>query len=1077
MAPGATLIFKIFLSPLDPRAEFLASQLRCFFSSPLPEDDEEHAFGQYGEFDESVGDTEQQENKKEEKEKGKRNEGKEGYDPQGRRGGVWVRKPRSSRQGSAEAFIVCRNFSPSSLPLPPTFSSSALDKLRTTPGTLTLDSLSSLVAQDNGQDEDTQVFKGSEEQVKQQWQRWRMVKAYVGGGDFSPISSAASPRTLHPQPTPVDEPPEYFSPERLHNDILFLSPTKSREHRQGQGQGGGGLKHGSLDSLSPNPSPVGDVDPTRPWTSSSPPSPSSSSSRHPTSVPPKEVTSAAAAAPSQEKISSLSVPLRLRSTSISSTISDSPYAGGGRTHPPPTGLGVITPALVSPALSSSSKTDLFFSASSSIELPTPPRALSPASALGKGHPSSSSSSLGLGVDVEERGARSATMPSGFPSGSASASGNWNGNGIPPVKLRLPPKKEKFRDTEIPPEMKDHNHMDRRGWGVVTSLGLGLGVGAGAGAAGGFEEIITSRLRSISNPIAHPPAFTLPPAPPVPAPVPLHVSLAAQKNHSEGDRDSRRPEFARTSSMTPKVRSPQTPKASLFPLSNTSVKVNTVPSVPFPASSSPPPSTRGVGDTVPVTPPPQKMRRKESQQLEREHRQAGVDESVKAGDVIKPCLSNASAADVGEHEGGKGKEKGGISGGGWRLVRKMGEGAFSAVWSAVPAAAVTTPPSPSAAPTDSPTPTNLVVALKLLTHPLPDPRTRIAFLREASVLRHISHPSIVGYIDNFSTERHDVLVLEAAGGGELFELMSDEENRRRMILPAPEPEPVAAGSGSEESEMGWDKDGEGFVRRVFSELVKAVGWLHEVGVVHRDIKLENILFTTNPFLLPPTSTSSIPLHLLPPAYQPLIKLTDFGLSRFISPASPLLYTRCGSECFAAPEIIMGKPYDGRETDAWALGVVLYGLIVGELPFDREENMTLPEGVVTPGGRNSERERGRKKMHRIAKGEYTWPTPEPAPSQDIPGAYVPGTATPSARAVISSLLQRNPTKRAKPSDLWVYDWMLGPGAVPQPVEGAGTPQQEGVEDDKRRDASGRGRRRVLDGFLVEEEGIEDVAMTEH
>lgn len=105
-------------------------------------------------------------------------------------------------------------------------------------------------------------------------------------------------------------------------------------------------------------------------------------------------------------------------------------------------------------------------------------------------------------------------------------------------------------------------------------------------------------------------------------------------------------------------------------------------------------------------------------------------------------------------------------------------------------------------------------------------------------------------------------------------------------------------------------------------------------------VKDILFTTNPFLLPPTSTSSIPLHLLPPPCEPLIKLTDFGLSRFISPASPLLYTRCGSESFAAPEIIMGKPYDGRETDAWALGVVLYGLIIGELPFDREESMMLP-----------------------------------------------------------------------------------------------------------------------------------------
>lgn len=361
-------------------------------------------------------------------------------------------------------------------------------------------------------------------------------------------------------------------------------------------------------------------------------------------------------------------------------------------------------------------------------------------------------------------------------------------------------------------------MDRRGWGVVTPLGLGegAGAGAGAGAAGGF--------------------------------------------------DSRRPEFGQTSLMTPKVRSPQTPKASLFPLSSTNVKVNTV---------------------APAAPPPRKLRRKESQQLEREHRQAGVDESIKAGDVIEPCLSNASAADVGEHGAGKGKGKGGINGGGWKLVRKMGQGAFSAVWSAVPATALTTPPSPSAAPADdAPTSTNLVVALKLLTHPLPDPRTRIAFLREASVLRHISHPSIVGYIDDFSTERHDVLVLEAAGGGELFELMSDEENRRRMILPAPEPETVAAGGGPEKSEMGWDRDGEGFVRRVFSELVKAVGWLHEVGVVHRDIKLESkfIVYITHSFSM----TNGFPFrHFV--HHEPFPPPTNKHILHPTSPPSPSLPT--------------------------------------------------------------------------------------------------------------------------------------------------------------------------------------------
>ncbi|OXG37176.1 tRNA (cytidine32/guanosine34-2'-O)-methyltransferase [Cryptococcus neoformans Bt15] len=1090
MAPGATLIFKIFLSPLDPHAEFLASQLRCFFSSPFPEDndEEENEFGQYGEFEEEAESAGQEgEGEK------KRNVGKQGYDPQGRRGGVWVRKPRSSRQGSAEAFIVCRNFSPSALPLPPTFSPSALDKLRTTTGTLTLDSLSSLVPQDEDGSEETQRFKGSEQQVKQQWQRWEMIKGYVGGGDLSssssssfipslhpvsppslpaqspkttlssppklhlpipttppnlvhhilrtpelvpPHSATASPKALQPQPTPVDEPPEYFSPTRAHARALFLSPTKIKEHRQtqgqGQGQGGGGTsRQSSLDSLTPNPSPVGDVDPTRPWTSSS--LPSSTLPPAPTFVPPTITAS------SQEK-TSLNVPLRLHSSSTSSAVSD-----GGRPQTPAT-LGVITPALASPALSSSSKTDLFFSASSA-ELPTPPRALSPAAALGKGPLSASASASSLSLDVggDER-ARSTTMPSSsFPSASTAAS--WTESGIPPVKLRLPPRKERFREIDIPAEMKDKMDADRGrgGWGAPLEMGFGAG----------FEEISTSRLRSISNPIAPPSAHTFSPAPPAPPPVALPFTTQISRN----DGDSR-PEFARQSSLTPTVVSPQTPRAGFFPFTNAHTKANAVLSSSSPSAG---------GDTAP--PPPWKLRRKESQQLEREHRQAGVDESVKAGDVIEPCLPSANADDSG-HEKEKRKERVGGGGGGWRLVKKMGEGAFSAVWSAVPAGST---PS-SSTPTHAPTATNILVALKLLTHPLPDPRTRIAFLREASVLRHISHPSIVGYIDDFSTERHDILVLEAAGGGELFELMSDEENRRRMILPAPAPgsEPVA---GSEETEIGWDKDGEGFVRRVFSELVKAVGWLHEVGVVHRDIKLENILFTTNPFLLPPTSTSSIPLHLLPPPCEPLIKLTDFGLSRFISPASPLLYTRCGSESFAAPEIIMGKPYDGRETDAWALGVVLYGLIIGELPFDREESMMLPERIATPGGGNSERERGRKKMHRIAKGEYTWPSPEPALSQDIPGAYAPGTATPSARAVVSSLLERNPSKRAKPSDLWGYEWMLGPGGVPRPVEGAGTPQQEGVEKDKGREASGRGRRRVLDGFLVEEEGIEDVAMTEH
>ncbi|KDR81926.1 hypothetical protein GALMADRAFT_33290, partial [Galerina marginata CBS 339.88] len=98
-----------------------------------------------------------------------------------------------------------------------------------------------------------------------------------------------------------------------------------------------------------------------------------------------------------------------------------------------------------------------------------------------------------------------------------------------------------------------------------------------------------------------------------------------------------------------------------------------------------------------------------------------------------------------------------------------------------------------------------------------------------------------------------------------------------------------------------------LRRIWCELCKAVGWMHGVGLVHRDIKLET----------------------------PFIKLTDFGLSRFVeidaNGDAELLSTRCGSEAYAAPELVTGGGgasgrgvYDARKTDAWACGVVLYAL---------------------------------------------------------------------------------------------------------------------------------------------------------
>ncbi|KDQ18543.1 hypothetical protein BOTBODRAFT_73585, partial [Botryobasidium botryosum FD-172 SS1] len=236
------------------------------------------------------------------------------------------------------------------------------------------------------------------------------------------------------------------------------------------------------------------------------------------------------------------------------------------------------------------------------------------------------------------------------------------------------------------------------------------------------------------------------------------------------------------------------------------------------------------------------------------------------------------------------------------------------------------------------------------------RTRISFVREVEVLRHISHPNIITYVHSFTTQSHHCLVLEHIAGGELFDLLSDDANREQM---SPQ-----------------------LLRRLWRELCSAVGWMHSVALVHRDIKLENILLTRNPF--------KSPIHTLP---SPLLKLTDFGLSRFIDPAAPLLTTRCGSESYAAPEIIMGKPYDGRRTDAWACGVVLYALATGVLP---------PHGAQTPS-----RESRRTYLMRIAKAEYGWP--------EMAREWERALVSEDVKRVVGKLLVRDPAKRARIGDL--------------------------------------------------------------
>ena len=126
-------------------------------------------------------------------------------------------------------------------------------------------------------------------------------------------------------------------------------------------------------------------------------------------------------------------------------------------------------------------------------------------------------------------------------------------------------------------------------------------------------------------------------------------------------------------------------------------------------------------------------------------------------------------------------------------------------------------------------------------------------------------------------------------------------------------------------------------------------------------------------------------------RPVVTLTDLGLGRWIPkpPESPLLDTRCGSEDYAAPEVLIGSEYDGRSTDAWALGVLLYALTEGRLPFD-----------PVPGAR-----RKSPTSHRIARCEWQW-----VKWADADGEWDPikGEKLNGAREIVEGLIARTRTR---------------------------------------------------------------------
>ncbi|XP_035236884.1 MAP/microtubule affinity-regulating kinase 3a isoform X5 [Anguilla rostrata] len=185
-----------------------------------------------------------------------------------------------------------------------------------------------------------------------------------------------------------------------------------------------------------------------------------------------------------------------------------------------------------------------------------------------------------------------------------------------------------------------------------------------------------------------------------------------------------------------------------------------------------------------------------------------------------------------------------------------------------------------------------VAIKIIDKTQLNPTSLQKLFREVRIMKILNHPNIVKLFEVIETEKTLYLVMEYASGGEVFDYL------------------VAHGRMKEKE-----------ARAKFRQIVSAVQYCHQKHIVHRDLKAENLLLDADMN----------------------IKIADFGFSNEFTMGNKL-DTFCGSPPYAAPELFQGKKYDGPEVDVWSLGVILYTLVSGSLPFDGQNLKELRERVL-------------------------------------------------------------------------------------------------------------------------------------
>ena len=166
-----------------------------------------------------------------------------------------------------------------------------------------------------------------------------------------------------------------------------------------------------------------------------------------------------------------------------------------------------------------------------------------------------------------------------------------------------------------------------------------------------------------------------------------------------------------------------------------------------------------------------------------------------------------------------------------------------------------------------------------------------FEAEIRIHQQLHHPGIVELVDILSDDVFYFVFMEFCPGGELFQYIVD-----RGLLT------------------------DELAKPILKQFMEAIAYIHSIGVAHRDLKPENLLLDQ----------------------FAIAKLSDFGLSCFLDPQG-YSHTPCGSPCYASPECLSGLPYDGKKSDIWSCGVILYAMVTGQLPWTKRNQTQLFEQI--------------------------------------------------------------------------------------------------------------------------------------